>query len=123
VDVTLIEFQGSIEDFPSLIQTVDTRIQDGDRRIVLDLAALPFVNSAAIGYLVRAQKDMEAEGGELALARVQPAILRILEMTGIDELLPAFATVEEAVSYLGGDPALPGRLPRVTRHRLAPPGA
>jgi anti-sigma B factor antagonist len=107
MDVTVIEFQGEIDDFPALVQSVDNRIAGGDRRLIVDLHALPFINSAALGYLIRAHKNMEQEGGELALARVQPAIVRILEMTHIDEILPAFETVEEAVAYLGGDPNLP----------------
>ncbi|MHC5011138.1 MAG: STAS domain-containing protein, partial [Planctomycetota bacterium] len=48
--------------------------------------------------------------GELALARVQPAIRRILDMTSLDEVFPAFETVEEAISYLGGDPHGPSQV-------------
>ena len=121
MDVTVIEFQGGIDDFPALVQSVDNRIAGGDRRLIVDLQALPFINSAALGYLIRAHKNMEDEGGELALARVQPAILRILEMTHIDEVLPAFATVEEAVAYLGGDPTAPAaQQPNIRREGLKP---
>jgi anti-anti-sigma factor len=103
MDVVVISFDGQIEDFPMLIQSVDNLIADGTRHMVIDLHTLPFINSAALGYLIKAQKSMEREGGELALARVQPAIQNILEMTSLDQVFPAFEDVDEAVAYLGGD--------------------
>lgn len=104
-DVVVITFDGGIEDFPALIQSVDNQIADGTRRLAIDLHALPFINSAALGYLIKAYKSMEEQGGELVLCRLQPAITQIMEMTNLDTVFPAFQTTEEAVSYLGGDPA------------------
>lgn len=107
MDVVVITFDGRIEDFPMLVQTVDNLISDGTRHLAVDLNALPFINSAALGYLIKAQKNMERQGGEFALCRLQPAIQQILEMTNLDAIFPAFQTVEEAVTYLGGDVSQP----------------
>jgi hypothetical protein len=49
---------------------------------------------------------------------VQPAIGRILEMTHLDQILPAFHTVEEAVFYLGGDPHAPEDTAGIRRERF-----
>lgn len=103
MDVVVISFDGQIDDFPMLVQSVDNLIADGTRHMVIDLHTLPFINSAALGYLIKAQKSMEREGGELALARVQPAIQNILEMTSLDQVFPSFEDVDEAIAYLGGD--------------------
>ena len=103
MDVVVITFDGEISDFPVLIQSVDNLIADGTRHLVIDLHSLPFINSAALGYLVNARTNLERQQGELALARVQPAIQNILAMTGLDTVFPAFQTVDEAVQYLGGD--------------------
>jgi anti-anti-sigma factor len=107
MDVVVITFDGRIEDFPMLVQTVDNLIEDGTRHLAVDLHALPFINSAALGYLIKAQKSMERLDGEIALCRLQPAIQQILEMTSLDVLFPSFETVEEAVTYLGGDISQP----------------
>jgi anti-anti-sigma factor len=121
MDIVVIDFTGGIDDFPSLVQTIDMRIADGDLAIVVDLHTLPFINSAALGYLIKARQNIEDEGGELALARVQPAIRRILGMAHLDDVLPAFESVEEAVTFLGGDPAAPAaRPPKVRRERWKP---
>jgi len=107
MDVVVITFDGRIEDFPMLVQTVDNLIADGTRHLAIDLHALPFINSAALGYLIKAQKNMERQGGEMALCRLQPAIQQILEMTQLDVVFPAFESVDEAVTYLGGDVTQP----------------
>lgn len=103
----MIDFDGRIDDFPLLIQTVDNLIADGTRHIVVDLHSLPFINSSALSYLISAQKNMERQGGEIVLAQVQPAITKILEMTNLDVVFPSFQSVEEAIVYHGGDEGAP----------------
>lgn len=107
MDVVVIEFDGEISDFPVLIQSVDSLIEDGSHHLVIDLHTLPFINSAALGYLVKARATLEKKHGELALTRVQPAIQNLLVMTGLDVVFPTFETVDEAILHLGGDPAQP----------------
>ena len=107
MDVVVISFDGQIDDFPMLIQSVDNLIADGTHHLVIDLHTLPFINSAALGYLIKAHRGIEREGGELVLARVQPAIQNILQMTDLDKMFPSFDDVEEAVAYLGGDVTAP----------------
>ena len=106
MEIVVVEFEGGIGDFPQLVQTVDNLIASGTRRLVVDLCTLPFINSAALGYLIRAVKNITAQGGQMTLARVQPAIQKILAITNLDQFFPSFQTVEEAVSHLGG--AAPG---------------
>lgn len=107
MEVTVLSFDGQIDDFPALIQAVDGLLDNQAKRLAIDLHGLPFINSAALGYLVKANKQMAADGGELALCRLQPALLRIFEMTQLDQLFPTFQDIDEAVAYLGGDPSRP----------------
>ena len=107
MEVTVLTFGGTIDEFPGLIQITDGIVNNGARRIVLDLHGLPFINSAALGYLVKVHKSLAADGGELALARLQPAIENILRMTQLDQLFPHFPTRDEAIVYMGGDPTRP----------------
>ncbi|MCA9314948.1 MAG: STAS domain-containing protein [Planctomycetota bacterium] len=107
MEVTLLTFDGPIDEFPALIQTADTLVADGVRRLGIDLPELPFINSAALGYLVDLQRRLGKEDGLLALSRLQPAIVNILQMTRLDQFLAFFDSTEEAISYLGGDPDEP----------------
>ncbi len=105
--ITLLTFEGGIEDFPSLVQTLDGLVDEGGQRVALDLSSLPFINSAALGYLLKAHQGLTAKEGELALCAVQPAIANILQMTQLDQIFPHFKTPEEAITYLGGNPKDP----------------
>ena len=105
--ITLLTFEGGIEDFPSLVQTLDGLVDEGGQRVALDLGCLPFINSAALGYLLKAHQGLTAKDGELALCSLQPAIANILQMTQLDKIFPIFNAPEEAVAYLGGNPEDP----------------
>jgi anti-anti-sigma factor len=104
MDVVVIEFDGGIDEFPLLIQTVDNLVADGCRHLVIDLEPLPFINSAALGYLIKVAKTLTACGGALALARVQPAILNVIDLANLTPMFPNHPTVEAAIASLGGDP-------------------
>ncbi|MBO2466206.1 STAS domain-containing protein [Actinomadura violacea] len=71
----------------------------GARRLVLDFAAVPFCDAAGLGALVGAHNEISASGGEIVLAGVRPAQLRLLRITGLHRLFALHADVEAA---LGG---------------------
>ena len=63
----------------------------GDRRIVLDLTDLAFVDSAGLGVLVGGLKRARQREGDLALACPRPTVANVLDMTGLStvfEVLP-----------------------------------
>jgi anti-sigma B factor antagonist len=75
---------------------VRTLIGQGHRRYILDAATLEYVDSSGIGTLLSCLGEIRKGGGELRLAGVNPRIQRLLQMTGVDKLVPTFATVSEA---------------------------
>ena len=66
-------------------------------RIVIDLGELTFTDSIGIGVLVGARSAFADKRG-LLLAAPQRDIRRILEVSGLDRILPAYDTVEEALA-------------------------
>lgn len=128
MDVVVIEFEGGIDEFPRLIQTVDGLLADGELRLVLDLHSLPFMNSSALGYLIKIQQVLRELHGQLALVGVQPAILNILSVTNLDSLFRIFPSVDKALEEWGvhghapahpDAPAHAAASPRVKRRRLS----
>ncbi len=122
MDIFVVEFGGGIELFPLLIQTVDGLLADGERRIVIDLGALPFINSAALGYLVKTQQTLDKAGGRLGLVRVQPLIRKVLKSTQMLSMFTLFAGVDDAVRSMGGhgahaDPAAAAKVRKQTIKR------
>src|SRR5690606_20718502 len=56
-------------------------------RIVLDLGALDFLDSTGLRVLVEAQNELSNSGGALQLRNVGDSTRRLLDITGLAELL------------------------------------
>ena len=54
------------------------------RRLVIDVAELDFIDSTGLGVLVSAVKAMAARSGTVVVQSPSRAILRVLEITGLD---------------------------------------
>ena len=72
----------------------------GNGTLVVDMSRTQFCDSAGLNVLVRAHKRAEAQGGEVLLVISRDAVLRIFAVTGIDRLIPNFASLEEAMRFL-----------------------
>ncbi|QXJ26302.1 STAS domain-containing protein [Actinomadura graeca] len=73
----------------------------GFRRLVVDFAAVPFCDAAGLGALVSAHNRIAPSGGEIALARVRPAQLRLLRITGLNRLFALHTDIGGALSAEG----------------------
>ncbi len=71
--------------------------QDGARIVVADLSQTTFCDSAGITALATARRKAVAHGAVFCLVCSSPQVLRILELTGLDEMLPRFATLDDAL--------------------------
>jgi anti-anti-sigma factor len=71
---------------------------NGDRTIVVDLSGTHFCDSAALNVLVRAHQRGEEQGREVRLVVSGPDILRIFLVTGINQVIPIYASLDEAIT-------------------------
>ena len=71
---------------------------NGPGTLVVDLTRTQFCDSAGMHALVDAHKRARAEGGQVLLAVSGAAVPRILEITGLDRMLPRFDSVAEALA-------------------------
>ncbi len=135
-DVVILKFTGEFDSFnlPAFIERIDRMIQQGDTLLVFDLHLLKFINSAALGYLIKTNKGVKTAGGELVLARPSKFVKKTLVTLGLDGVFTIFDSVEHAVRHLhqgddvgeiqleGGeyDEALTGSVPILFRPTAAP---
>ncbi|MFE3166108.1 STAS domain-containing protein [Streptomyces sp. NPDC059224] len=66
-------------------------------RTVADLSHLTFMDSAGINALIAAHRAAADAQGWLRVAGAQRAVRRVLELVGIDALIPCHPTVNEAL--------------------------
>ena len=74
--------------------------------VVLDLAAVQFVNSAGLGALFQLIRRIRERGGQLVFANVPPTLLRMFNAVGIDRITSIATDVNAAMALLAG-PATP----------------
>ena len=68
-----------------------------NRRVIVDLTAVTFLASIGIRELISNAKALQRRGGRMVLfVNNNDAVIKTLEATGIDSLLPMFADLEEA---------------------------
>ena len=72
---------------PLLTGVLDPLVEDGPPEIVLDCAALTFLDSSGITVLVRAQNRLSQMQRRLVVRAPRPTVLRGLEITGVVKLL------------------------------------
>ncbi len=66
--------------------------------ITIDLSATTFCDSAGIRALVRAHERAAASGTELRIALGDSPVRRILQLTGVDQVLPVYHDVRHSLS-------------------------
>ena len=74
-------------------------VQSGHERIVMDLAALEFIDSGGLGALIAGLKALGGRG-EIVLCGITPRLLSLFQLTHVDKLFHIFDSVDEAVSGL-----------------------
>ena len=68
------------------------------KKVVLDISHLDYVDSSGVGMLVSCLTKMKKAGGEMKVAGANPRIRRIFSMTGVESLMPLFDTVDAATA-------------------------
>jgi anti-anti-sigma factor len=76
---------------------IDHAIQQGYRYVILNMVAVSFIDSAALGWLVLAQRRFQRIGGRLGIVAPVGFVRDILELTEISEWIPIFTSEEEAL--------------------------
>ena len=66
--------------------------------LVVDMSRTRFCDSSGLNVLVRAHRRAQTEGGEVLLVICAAAVLRLLALTGIDRVIPQFASLDEALA-------------------------
>ncbi|MFO0756877.1 MAG: STAS domain-containing protein [Byssovorax sp.] len=82
-----------------LKETVARLVEHDQRRIIVDLTRVAFIDSAGIGALLSGLKQA-GPGGELALAAPREAVSTQLRLTHLDRIFRSYPSVRAAVRAL-----------------------
>jgi anti-anti-sigma factor len=80
-------------------------VEDGSTSLVIDLAAVSYIDSASIGCLMDIHRLLQEKGGALHLSGLQPRVETMISMTGVHKIIELHREEEEAVAALAGNKA------------------
>lgn len=86
----------------SFVEQVSGSLEAPRPLLALDLSAVNYIDSAAIGCLMDLYRRASGNGGALAIAGLQERVERMLRMTGAHEFIALHESAAAAVEALGG---------------------
>jgi anti-sigma B factor antagonist len=87
---------------PDLRATIDTALDDGAVTLVVDLGEATFIDSTGIGTLMATLHRLKELGGTLEIVCVEPNLLRVFEIVGLDRQLSIHPTTDAALAAFAG---------------------
>jgi anti-sigma B factor antagonist len=99
----VVEVEGEVDVLtaPQLGSAVDD--DDNFDELVIDLTKVPFMSSVGLGLISRLHRQLKRRRTGLALVGVQDDVLRLLEVTGLIEVVLVADDLDEAIELLAED--------------------
>ena len=104
VDQVILVVRGDVDVLaaPTLGAMLDALVDQGHRHLVVDCAAVAFVDASGLGAIARSSTRLAESNRVLTLRAASPQIRRILDITGLSELIQLEAS-DPAVAALGAE--------------------
>ena len=93
-EVTVLDLKGKItlgEGDEALRDRISNLLQNGRKKILLNLEGVPYIDSAGLGEVVRTYTTVSRQGGQLKLVNLTK---RITDLLMITKLLTVFETFD-----------------------------
>ena len=100
-DVRIVRVKEAKLTYPALssfLAQVRQIVEDGAHKLVIDLGAVTYIDSATIGCLMDIQRLLGDRDGAVKLSGLQPRVKTMLSMTGVLKILDVHRGEAEAVA-------------------------
>jgi anti-sigma B factor antagonist len=100
-DVTILDLKGKMtlgEGDELLKDKINSLVSQGHKKIVLNLEAVPYIDSAGLGEIVRTYTSISRQGGKLKLLNVSKRIQDLLVITKLITIFDSYEDEKEAVA-------------------------
>jgi len=99
--VVLVRASGELDAFSATDLEAAFAELSAERRIVADLERVSFLDSTALGVLVRRVRGLREAKAEVRVVLPRGTARRIFEITALDGVLPVVADTDAALDELG----------------------
>ena len=102
---------GGKEDIEEFLHKTLQSLPSGTSAILVDMDGVRLIRSSGLGALLSACEKLKARGIKMAVCRVPPFGRNLFKISGLDQFLLVFATVEDGLNALGWGDAEAGSPP------------
>jgi anti-sigma B factor antagonist len=99
-DIVILDLKGKVtlgEGDELLKDKVNSLVNQGHRKIILNLGDVPYIDSAGLGEVVRTYTTVSRQGGSLKLLNLTKRITDLLSITKLLTVFETFENENEAV--------------------------
>jgi anti-sigma B factor antagonist len=99
-DVTVLDLKGKMtlgEGDELLKDKINSLVSQGHKKILMNLEAVPYIDSAGLGEIVRTYTSISRQGGKLKLLNVSKRIQDLLVITKLITIFDSYDNEGEAV--------------------------
>jgi anti-anti-sigma factor len=88
-DYRIVHIKGKVtfEDCPEFQSRLDSIVDEGVRRVVVDFKDVPFIDSSGVGEVLRLFKRMMEANGEVVLANPNQKLRDLFSMYRFDQFM------------------------------------
>lgn len=104
-DVAVLKLSGEFDTFvcKPFMTHVESLIDSGFIRVVLNLKDITFINSTGIGAVIKCRRKLLDLEGNIVISEPSVFVLNALENLGLTEVLKTYETDEEALEFFNPD--------------------
>lgn len=85
----------------SFLSEVRRLVEEGTRKLLIDLGAVSYVDSASIGCFMDIRRLLDEQGGLLKLSGLQPRVETMISMTGVNKIIEIHREEAAALAAFG----------------------
>lgn len=100
-DVTILDLKGKMtlgEGDELLKDKINSLIHQGQKKLLLNLEGVPYIDSAGLGEIVRTYTTVSRQGGNLKLVNLTKRITDLLSITKLLTVFETFESEKDAVA-------------------------
>lgn len=100
--VACLTMTGDFDAFAAnpFLEQIESLVQSGTAHIAVNMRLVLFINSTAVGSLIKARKRVRGMGGDLVLSEPSARVRETMELLGLSQVIKSHANDDEAAKAL-----------------------
>jgi anti-sigma B factor antagonist len=96
-DVTILDLEGELDTYTAVRDIIVRLVDEGKKKILLNMAGVEYIDSAGLGTLVGGLKRATENDGILKIVHANEQLQKVFNITGLVRVFEQFESEEEAL--------------------------